>query len=234
MIKLLDNLENISEPYMGSDIISLFNSFNKQPQRLCLYGNDDGAVLLRFDKRLLVSGKTDLKEAKALCRMFGIKRIEVLKKDISFIPHHSYYHSIMEWENRETCENLPKQAENMKVPFEILKKSDTIFNDVSLYDYWLSDIRSMERNGCMSVFIKEDKATASVSARGLGKSLISQVATIPEMRGKGLASSLLREVCTFEKAGGNTPFLVSKDKKTDNFYKHLGFIKKETKVLIYL
>ena len=234
MIRLLDNLENISEPYMGSEILSLYNSFNKQTQRLCLYENDEGAVLLRFDERLLISGRTDLKEAKALCRMFGLKRIEVLKKDMSFIPHRSYYHSIMEWERDEICEKSPKQAENMKVPFEILKKSDTIFNDVSLYDYWLSDVRSLERTGSMSVFVKGEDATASVGARGFGKSLISQVATVPEMRGKGLASELLREVCALEKAKGNTPFLVSKDRKTDSFYKSLGFMKRETKVLIYL
>lgn len=234
MLRLTESLENISEPYMGSEIVSLFNSFYKQKDRLCLYENEEGAVLLRFDRKLIISGKLDFDEVKSLCNMFGIVRIEALKEDLPPNDLRVSSHSIMEFSKKAQDHVFPKIAQDMKIPFEILKSSDTQFSDNTCYDYWLSDIRSMERTNSCNVFIKDDKATASVTARGFGKSLISQVATIPKSRGMGLASSLLKEICAFEINNGYDPFLISKNPKTDLFYESLGFIKKGTKLLIYL
>ena len=234
MLRLTESFENISEPYMGSEIISLFKSFCKQKERLCLYENEKGAVLLRFDRKLIISGKTDFEEVLSLCSMFGINKIEALKEDISIDNLNSSLHSIMEFSSKAPKHSLPQFAESMKIPFEILKSSDKSFMENTDYDYWLSDIRSMERTDSCSVFLKNNSSTAAVTARGFGKSLISQVATLPQYRGTGLASALLNEVCAFETKNGFTPFLISKNEKTDLFYQHLGFTKKGTRVLIYL
>ncbi len=234
MLRLTESPKHIFEPYIGSEITSLFKSFNKQKERLCLYENEKGAALLRFDRRLLISGKTDFDEVISLCNMFKIKRIEALERDIWKDKLSPSFYSIMELSSKAKNSNNPQAAHDMKIPFEILKASDREFMKNTDYNYWLSDIRSMERTKSCSVFLKDDKSTASICARDFGKSLISQVATIPKYRGMGLASSLLKEICSFEVENGFTPFLISKNKRTDIFYENLGFAKKDIKALIYL
>ncbi|MEG1971688.1 MAG: GNAT family N-acetyltransferase [Oscillospiraceae bacterium] len=231
MIQLSEFLQSVSEPFIGSEIITLAKCFGNEWQRFCIYKNENNSNIVRFENRLLISGDVDTEEIIQFARMTGIAYIEGLRRDFSQITK-ADIHSIMVYEGEKSAVTLNCQSDNTKQIFNILKISDSNFSNKTNYDEWLSFIRRKQSMGLCTEFLYNNSVTAAISARGLGFSLISDVATIPSMRNNGLATALLADIASAEKLSGFTPFVVSENYQTDGFYKKSHFKKCEEKIII--
>lgn len=87
------------------------------------------------------------------------------------------------------------------------------------YEQWYLDMSHRIRHG-ISQFYGFNGAVLAVQHNLCGEALLSQIATIPEQRGKGNASRLISSVC--QKFCDSKVFLLCEDKNV-GFYERLGF-----------
>lgn len=232
MIELTEFLQSISEPFMGSEIVTLAKCYSTQWERFSIYKNEYNALLVRFENRLLITGKVDKNEILDFASMTGIKYIEGLKNDL-YDFNMGTCHSIMEYCNESEYPITISPCVPKSV-FSILKACDYNFRENTDYNYWLSDVLSRQKEGLLSLFVLNDCATASVISRGLGYSQIAQVATLPQQRKKGFSSFLIKYICQHEQNLGFKPFVISKNITTNKFYDGLNFKKVSEKIIITL
>lgn len=107
--------------------------------------------------------------------------------------------------------------------FRILKTSFDIE-----YEPWYADMSHRIRHGVTSARVLDSSALI-IQHNINGEALLSQIATLPEHRGRGGASKLIRSVCA--ELSESAVFLLCEDKLLP-FYRGLGFKKTSEKMVL--
>ncbi len=89
------------------------------------------------------------------------------------------------------------------------------------FEPWYLDMSHRVRHGVAKCFTYKDLSACVLQHDINGEALISQVATIPEYRGKGFAKSLVLEVC--RRCENSDVYVICEDRLT-GFYESIGFV----------
>lgn len=115
-------------------------------------------------------------------------------------------------------EAVSDEITETKSPDEVYSIIKTGF-DID-YEPWYLDMSHRIRHGVSRAFRLDRKAALVVQHDINGEALISQVAVVPEYRGRGYASKLLKAVCST--LSPSECFVIC-EPKLQNFYEKAGF-----------
>lgn len=233
MISLLSEIPALPEPLMGCRIETLCDCYGAIPAAVDLYRSDGGAILCRFGRRLLVSGKPDADELREFIRMTGVLRAEGLAGDLpAFLGWRRRDYTLLAFAGEGAA--LPPDVDDdpdMRRVFALLCQADADFARRAQYLPWLSDLALRRRKNRARVYLLDGAATACVSATGCGAGFVSSVAVEQNRRQKGMGGRLVRAVAQSLAAGGLLPFVAAQSGALDGFYENIGFIRAGTQTV---
>ncbi len=97
------------------------------------------------------------------------------------------------------------------------------------YEHWYLDISHRVRHGVSMCCMLGKSAALVVQYNIKGEALLSQIAVIPEERGKGVGERFIRSVCGLPEL--RNVYAICEN-RTLGFYLHSGFIRQERKFII--
>lgn len=234
MIRLLETLPPITEPFVGCEMQTLFECYKADWQRLSVFGCKK-AVLVKFGGRLLVSGIVDFASLLEFAAMMQISQIEGLAEYLPTVGENQSFHSVMQAQGTNfTSSKQIAKNDKMYTAFELIRRSDAQFFSTMPYLDYLSAARSRINHDLGNVYLLESLATAAVWGQTPTHALIGYVAVAPEARGQGLGRQIVQHIAAEVLQSGRTPFLFSLDAKTDTFYQRCGFVPVGRKTIIKL
>ncbi|MCH5208293.1 MAG: GNAT family N-acetyltransferase [Oscillospiraceae bacterium] len=186
----------------------------------CRFYSAEGLIMARFYDEFVICtfGNADFEELCEFLSFSGFLKIfcseytgEILSKKLTF---NNYKLNLMRLSviSNEAHEQISELS--LSEAYSILKTSFEID-----YEPWYLDMSHRVRHG-ISWYYGFNGSVLCVQHNLCGEALLSQIATIPEMRNKGNASSLIKAVC--QKMSEIEVFLLCEDKLLD-FYKKAGF-----------
>lgn len=219
-----DELNNLPETGVEAQKIrSLLLAYGTS-YNFCRFFTGENVVLAQLNGDFIISdfGETDVEELSEFLNFSGFSEIfcsdklgQALEKRLDI--------------NRE-CVNLMRFAgvpEKNELEILTLSNAYQIIKTGFDFDFepWYLDMSHRVRHG-ISQFYGLDGAALAVQYNLNGEALISQVATLPEKRGKGCAKRLISAVCA--ELNESKVFVLCEDKLLE-FYGKIGFVPEGTK-----
>ncbi|MCH5204082.1 MAG: GNAT family N-acetyltransferase [Oscillospiraceae bacterium] len=186
----------------------------------CRFYSAEGLIIARFYDEFVIStfGETDFDELSEFLNFGGFSKLfcaeeagKMLSEKLK-INHKRL--NLMRFSG--ALSEAPEQISELSLfeAYDILKTSFKIE-----FEPWYLDMSHRIRHG-ISKFYGYNGSVLCVQHDLCGEALLSQIATIPEMRNKGNASRLITAVC--RKLNESEVFLLCENKLV-NFYEKIGF-----------
>lgn len=225
MIKRVDSPDELSSlPESGVEaqkIRALLQAYGTGYD-FCRFYSAEGLIIARFYNEFVICtfGNADIEELCEFLSFSGFSKLfcsEVAGKLLSEkLKLNRNMLNLMRFSGN-LCEAPEKISElSLSEAYGILKASFEID-----YEPWYLDMSHRIRHG-VSKFYGYNGSVLCVQHNLCGEALLSQIATVPEMRNKGDASGLITAVC--RKLSKREIFLLCEDKLV-KFYNKIGFEK---------
>lgn len=207
--------------YSGK-ILSLLSAYSVDYD-FCRFYCQAENVMARLGNEYILSASdsdTDYKELAFFLTMNGFSSVltdektgKALEKELD--AEYTYNYLVEFRGEQEECER--NAAPKLTEVFDILKTGFDID-----YESWYLDMSHSVRHGVTKVFMLDGASTCTMQFNIYKTAFISQVATLPEMRGKRLAERLLRSVCGELRENGSRVYLACREALLP-FYKKVEF-----------
>lgn len=185
-----------------------------------LYSFEKGSALI-YNSSAVISGECDdVSELQSFVMINSPETVECppqIAEKLTLRGYEKKHRTLFERKAVPHTENFPEAALLMKM-YEIIKAS---FGETEL-DMWYADMSHRIRHGVSKAYMHKNAACACVDFIYEGAAYISQVAVMPDERGKGYGRKLLDMIsCELLKAG-TVPRLWAYD-DVIGFYSRAGF-----------
>lgn len=235
MIKQISSVELDNDSIFAGKILTLRDAYGVE--NCCrFYKQKQNLTISALGRDVVIAGasSSDPEELAAFLRMSDARTVllpaPVMRQLEDFLPCEKRYNHIMRYDCADNpngfTDNLDRLPD-LDVVFGIIKDEFPIE-----YSSWLTDLSHRIRHGFSVTYLLENASTVTALYDRDGTIFLTQVATLPECRGKGLATRLLRGVCGTYKASGKESVLICRDARLA-FYEHVGFVKVGEAVNIY-
>lgn len=185
-----------------------------------LYSFDKGSALI-YNSSAVISGECDdTAELQSFIMLNSPETVECPPQTAEKLTLRGYekkYRTLFERKAVPQTENSPEEAVLMKM-YEIVKAS---FGETE-FDMWYADMSHRIRHGVSKAYMYKSAACACVDFIYEGAAYISQVAVMPDQRGKGYGRELLDMLsCELNKSGTVSRLWAYDD--VMGFYRSIGF-----------
>ncbi len=229
--KLLEELK-FSDIYEGK-IKVLYQAYGSDYDFCSFYKQDNSLIMSKLDRDFVIKSYTEDYDAGELAAYLKANRAtsvflseSVLRQLEPCITGEYLYNNLMEYIGEYEEHELDEKPKLDEV-YSILKHGFNIN-----YENWITDVSHRIRHGISKTVLYKNASTVTVLYDRDDIVFLTQVATLPECRGKGLATEMLREVSGRYSKMGKRVLLVCRD-KMQSFYENVGYKRIDSAAQIY-